>query len=357
VSGSTTAAVATPGTSVDTAAGAPPRPAPASRTSGPGTLGGPSPNSERARAFVAARLERAEALGRALADRVQDPADLAVALHAALAELADPEYLAGQQFVAPGIGTTHGVRSPLLGALKRGFRSATRRDSPATLLFVADRLLGERELEARWFAFGILERTLPRDPERTWQLLRRAGRAAGDWITVDTLAHPAASGILAESYRWAELEQLVYAPSRWERRLVGSTIATLPFVDRTAGRYPVVARRGLELLGLLIGDAEPDVQKALAWAYRSMAVVDRAATTAALADEADLAARTADGHRAWVIREALPKLDPADAARLRARLEGIRRRPGAGSTSLAAATTARFADLPLGGPLPEPPLT
>ena len=30
-----------------------------------------------------------------------------------------------------------------------------------------------------------------------------------------------------------------------------------------------VARRGLELLGMLIGDAEPDVQKALAWAYRS----------------------------------------------------------------------------------------
>jgi 3-methyladenine DNA glycosylase AlkD len=306
---------------------------------------------------VADRLARAEALGRALADHVQDPFDLAAWLRAALAELADPEYLAGQQFVAPGIGATHGVRSPLLGALRRGFGSATRRDSPATLLFVADRLLHERELEARWFAFGILERTLPRDPERTWQLLRRASRDAADWITVDTLAHPAARGILAEPYRWAELEQLVYAPSRWERRLVGSTIATIPFADRTAGRDPAVARRGLELLGLLIGDAEPDVQKALAWAYRSMAMVDRAATTAALGDQADLAARTADGQRAWVIRDVLPKLDPVDAARLRARVDGIRRRPGAASTSVAAATSARFADLPLGGPIPEPPLT
>jgi 3-methyladenine DNA glycosylase AlkD len=313
--------------------------------------------TERARAFVAERLERAQALGRRLADLVQDPSEFARGLNAALAELADPVYLGGQQFVAPGIGSTHGVRTPLLGALGRGFRAATRRDSPSTLLFIADRLLGEPKLEAHWFAFGILERTLPREPERTWQLLRRAGREAADWITVDSLAHPMGKGILAEPYRWAELEQLVYAPSRWERRLVGSTIATIPFVNRTAGRSPEVARHGLELLGLLIGDAEPDVQKALAWAYRSMAAVDVAPTTAALEAGADVAARTADGNRAWVIRHALTKLRPADADRLRARLAGLRRRPGAPSTSLAAATAARFSDVHLGGPMLEPPLT
>jgi len=259
--------------------------------------------------------------------------------------------------VAPGIGLTHGVRSPLQRALGRGFRRATRRDSPVTLLLAADRLLREPELEARWFAFGILRRTLAREPERTWQLLRRAGRDAGDWITVDSLAGPVAAGILAETYRWAELEQLAFSPSRWERRLVGSSIATVPFTDRTAGRDPDVARRGLELLAMLIGDAEPDVQKALSWAYRSMALVDLGATTAALEAQAGRAAREGDGHRAWVIRDALPKLAPADAARLRARLDGIRRRPGAPSTSDAAETAARFADLPLGRPLPEPPLT
>ncbi|MEW5990041.1 MAG: DNA alkylation repair protein [Chloroflexota bacterium] len=316
-----------------------------------------SPATERARAFVAARLERAEALGRALADDVQNPADLADALRTAFGELADPEYLDGQHYVAPGLGDTHGVRTPLLGALGRGFLAATRRDSPATLLFVADRLLRERELEARWFAFRILERTLAREPERTWQLLRRAGREAADWITVDSLAHPMARGILAEPYRWAELEQLAFAPSPWERRLVGSTIATIPFVNRTTGRSPDIARRGLELLALLIGDAEPDVQKSLAWAYRSMAMVDRPATGAALEAEADRAAETGDGHRAWVVRDALEKLDPADAARIGARVAGLRRRPGAPSTSTAAATAARFADLPLGGPMPEPPLT
>ena len=34
------------------------------------------------------------------------------------------------------------------------------------------------ELEARWFAFGLLERLVADEPERTWQLLRRAAREA-----------------------------------------------------------------------------------------------------------------------------------------------------------------------------------
>ena len=72
----------------------------------------------------------------------------------------------------------------------------------------------------------------PTETERTWQLLRRAAREAGDWITVDDLAHPYGTGIAAEPYRWAELEQLVYSPSRWERRLIGSTIATMTHGDR-----------------------------------------------------------------------------------------------------------------------------
>ena len=163
--------------------------------------------------------------------------------------------------------------------------------------------------------------------------------------------------MLNEDYRWAELEQLVYSPSRWERRLVGSTIATIPFVDRRRGREPGVAVHALGLIRELMGDAEPDVQKALAWALRSMAAVDRAATTTLLDDEATQAAATADGNRAWVIRDALPKLDPDDAERLRARLAGIRRRADAPSTSRAAETASRFGAGLLGRPMPEPPLS
>lgn len=307
--------------------------------------------------FVADHREPAETLGTSLADLVNEPEAFARSLTAGLATLADPAYLDGQRRVAPGIGQLHGVRWPLLDAVTRGFDRATRDERATTLLFLADRLFAERELETRWFAFGLLGRTLSIETERTWQLLRRAAREAGDWITIDSLAHPYAAGIAAEPYRWAELGSLVYSPSRWERRLVGSTIATMSHQGH--GRrddHGDVAARGLPLLADLMGDAEPDVQKALSWAYRSLIAVDRVATQAALADETERAVRTTDGHRAWVVRDVLPKVDPALAETIRGRLAGVRKQAGAPSTSIAAETSARFGGLPDPTNHPEPPL-
>jgi len=315
-----------------------------------------SPITARASAFVADLRPEAEELGRRLADELQDPGAFAVALGAGLARLADHEYLEGQRRIAPGIGRLHGVRWPLMEGVKRGFREATRREGTSGWLEVADRLLREPELEARWFAFGLLERLVDDDTERAWQLIRRAARDAGDWITVDSLAHPVGKGILHEAYRWAELEQLVFSPSRWERRLVGSTIATMPFVDRRRGRTPEVLAQGLGLIGELIGDAEPEVQKALAWALRSMAAIDRDSTTAFLDAQSETAAATGDGYRAWVIRDALAKLDPPDAERIRARLQGIRRLSDGPSTSRASQIAERLGQGLLGRPMPEPPL-
>src|SRR6476661_3543448 len=116
----------------------------------------------------------------------------------------------------------------------------------------------------------------------------------------------------------------------------------MPYVDRRRGRDPEVAVHGLGLVRELIGDAEPDVQKALAWALRSMAAIDRPATTAFLEAEAEQAAASGDGNRAWVIRDALSKIDSTDADRIRDRLAGVRRRAGSASTSRAAETAGRF---------------
>jgi len=322
----------------------------------PWTLAPGQTAGEHAAAVLAAHEARATELGAALGEEVGDPAAFAVGLHDAFAELADPEYQLGQHFIAPGLGPTHGVRTPLQVGLRRAFEKASRRASPSELLLVCDRLLREPEREARWFAISTLQRTLPAEPERTWQLLRRAAADADDWITVDDLAHPYGKGILAEPYRWAELEQLTVSPSRWERRLVGSTIATMPYVNRRLGRAPDVPAHALPLLGTLIGDAEPDVQKALSWGYRSMAMVDLPATTAALEREAAAAAEHDDGHRAWVIRDTLSKLQPADAARLREVLAKVRRKPGAAATSRASELASRFAEMGLGRRMPEPPL-
>ena len=315
-----------------------------------------SPTTARAVAFVAEQRPAAEAIGHALPDALGDPERFAQELRAGLATLSDPEYLAGQRRIAPGIGRLHGVRCPLIEGVKRGFRTATRGERTSGWLDVADRLLREPELEARWFAFGLLERLVIDDTERSWQLLRRASREASDWITVDSLAHPVGLGILNEPYRWAELEQLVYSPSRWERRLVGSTIATIPHIDRRRGRQPQIATHGLGLVRELMGDAEADVQKALAWALRSLAAIDRDATSAFLSAEADTAAARDDGHRAWVIRDVLPKLASEDARILRERLAGIRRRSDAPPTSRASQTAERFGAGLLGRPIEEPPL-
>lgn len=321
--------------------------------------GSASPTTQRAVAFVAERRPQAEDLGRQLSELTDEPDAFAAALRDGLIRLADDEYRAGVQRVAPGIGAVHGVRWPLLAAIERGLRKATRGRSPAPFLPLADRLFREPELEPRWVAFGLLERLVADDPERTWQLLRRAAREADDWITVDSLAHPCGRGILLEPYRWAELEQLVYSRSRWERRLVGSTIATIPFIERRRGREPAVVTHALPLVGQLMGDASPDVQKALAWALRSLTLVDIETVSRFCEDQAARAKAEADGHRAWVVRDTLVKLPPARAAAIRATLAGIRRSPGAPSTSDAAQTAARFAEGPQFDPtrFPEPPLT
>ncbi len=306
----------------------------------------PGAATAAATAFVEAHRPAATALGARLGALIDDPEAFGVELDAGLAAIADPVLANAMTWVAPGAAGVIGVRQPLITAVERGIVRAARGTGPARLLAVADRAVRSEVAESRWIAIRLMDRIVATDPERTWQLMRRAARGASDWVTVDSLASPYARGVLLEPYRWAEVEQVVYSPSPWERRLAGSTVARIPFVDRTRGRTPEVAAHGLGVVASLIGDASPDVQKALSWALRSLTLVDLPAVTAFCRVEADRAAEDGDGARAWVVRDALAKLDPADAAALGRRLEGIRRRPGAVSTSDASRTAALFGELP-----------
>jgi 3-methyladenine DNA glycosylase AlkD len=300
------------------------------------------------------RRAAAVELGHALAESVADPEAVRDVAERGLRHLARSADRAELLRVAPELEGFVGVAFSTVERAGRTLARETRRDSPMNTLLAVERLFNLPVLEARWLAMPILERLVIIDPERTWQLLRRASREARDWITVDALAHPVGRGVLAEPFRWSELGQLVFAPSSWERRLVGSTIATLPFVDRVLGREPVVASRGLELVATLIGDDRPEVQKALAWALRSLVLVDPEAVRSFLDRETVSAVASDDGHRAWVVREALVKLDPVFAGRVRERLASLRRRSGSPSTSAAAAIANAFVEAggapPLGGP-------
>jgi 3-methyladenine DNA glycosylase AlkD len=301
----------------------------------------------RAQALVAERLHEARGLGLALAELIDEPEAFVQALREGFERLADEAYTSEMARVAPTPDRVLPVRGPLQAAVATQLRRPLRASSSASALWLAQRLAVEPEREIRLFSQIALRRSLPDDPERSWQLMRRLARAAADWISVDSLAALYAQGILAEPYRWAELEQLVYSSDRWERRLVGATVATMPHELPRQRRRELASAPALMLIKSLLGDAEADVQKSLSWALRSWWEVDPAGTGDLLRAEATAARATNDGHRAWVLRDALtlPTLDPGLAGEIRSRLEGIRRSPGAAPSSIAADVVGRFGRL------------
>lgn len=293
--------------------------------------------------FVAARLRDATRLGERLADLLTEPAAFQAALSAGLAALADPGYAAAQARVAPGSGAVHGVRWPLLHEIARMLRPALRETSASLVLDLATRLSRTAPTrEERLMALPCLQASLARDPERSWQLLRRVAHDASDWITVDSLAEVFAQGVLAETFRWAELEQLVYASRPMERRLVGSTLARLPHRVAVRERAGLRAAPVLALVGELIGDADPWVRKSLSWALREWSRVAPDQVAAFLEDQSRVALERDDGYRAWVVRDSLAHLPVGRAAAIRGAVGGIRTRPGAPSTSRASQASARF---------------
>lgn len=266
----------------------------------------PTPTTARAQAFVASHRPSAAALGDRLAGQVADPERFERTLTRGFRGLADPAYAAAQPTIVPGSAPLLGVRWPLVSTVARRVDRALAGLSPAIAVYLAERLAQADLLEVRLFSHVALRRSLAGDPERSWQVIRRLARRAADWVSVDSLADLTARGILLEPYRWAELEQLVYSPHRWERRLVGSTVAELPFrvpTDERPNRLRTTP--ALALIATMIGEADPDVRKALSWALRSWRTVDPAGVADLLRREAMVSVDTMDGNRAWVVRDAL----------------------------------------------------
>jgi 3-methyladenine DNA glycosylase AlkD len=288
-----------------------------------------SATTERVRALLDERLPGARGLGAALAQLIDDPEQFVVVARQGLAALADDAYRAEVARVAPGPVPTFGVRAPLLAALERQLRVPLADSSPASALWLAQRLTEEDEREFTLLGQRALARTLPDDPERSWQLIRRLARAASDWIAVDSLAELVARGILFEPYRWAEVEQLIYSDDPWERRLVASTIATLPHLLPRHRRQQLAgdATPTLMLIESMIGDDDPSVQKALSWALRSWHGVEAQRVEEFISREAARAAASHDGFRAWVLRDALtaPAMPALLVSAVRRQLIGVRR--------------------------------
>ncbi len=298
-------------------------------------------------AFVAAHLDEANALGERLADLIDQPSEYLAVLRTGLTELGEPSYLEMVTRACPQTPARYLVRGELSEALARPIKRALREGSSISALQLAHTLAAADHRDLRLQANEPLRRALPEDPEMGWQIMRRLGRAAEDWIATDSLADLWSRGILAEDFRWAELEQLLYSQRLYERRLVPATLATLPHrvpVARRAGLRTEALPRALELIRLLMGDAEVMVQKALSWAIREWTPIDQDACAAFLRAETAIAAEDRDGARAWVIRDSLSKQPPELIDEIRSRLEGIRRQASAPSTSIASSQAAAFAE-------------
>lgn len=298
-------------------------------------------------AFVAAHRHEATALGERLADLIDWPDEYLAALTVGLEGLREPGYLEMVTRACPQTPARYLVRSALSEAIAKPIRAALREGSSIAAIQLAHVLVTADHRDLRLHAHEPLRRALPEDPEMSWQLMRRLGRSAEDWIATDSLADLWARGVLAEDFRWAELEQLLYSAQTYERRMVPATLATLPHRVPKARREslrPTAVDRALELLRQLMGDAEVMVQKALSWAVREWSSVDPEAVATFLREETTIAASERDGARAWVIRDGLTKQPPAVAAELRSRLEGIHRNATAPSTSIASSQAAAFAE-------------
>ena len=298
--------------------------------------------SARARRLVERRTPAAGRLGARLGRLIDDPERFVAVLEIGLGRLSDAAYRQELERISPGDTPRLGVRQPLLRTLGAGLAREVRDASPASLVSAAERLTRTEWLETRLVAHGLLRSSLPGDPERTWQVIRRLAGGARDWISVDGLAGVVGVGILADRRRWAELEQLVYSLSRWERRLVGSTVATLPRLLRPSERPRLADSPALPLIATALGDPEPDVQKALSWALRAWQSVDPEGVWRLLDVEAQRAGRERDGNRAWVIRDALGVQPAERAASVRAVMIGVRRTADSASTSAALEIAALF---------------
>jgi hypothetical protein len=152
-------------------------------------------------AFVAAHLARATALGERLADLVgstRTPSSPPSSKASRISRIRSTP--TASRSVAPGLGLVLGVRLPLMEAAHKPSSAAPERGFDLHILDVdGPPAAGQEPRDVRWFGMWNLERLLPTDPERTWQLMRRAARGSGGVDHVDTLAHPYGAGILRDA--------------------------------------------------------------------------------------------------------------------------------------------------------------
>ena len=178
--------------------------------------------------------------------------------------------------------------TPALRALRKSFSAGWRAREPAFIVAVADAL--QRRGGYRWLGYELIRHHKPAFESLNDRRLTDLSQGLASWDEVDGFARilsgPAwAHGLASDAliHRWSA------SADRWRRRaaLVSTVALNMP-ADGGHGDPD----RTLAVCGLLAGDRDDMVEKALSWALRALAVRDAAAVRQFLvAENARLAAR------------------------------------------------------------------
>jgi 3-methyladenine DNA glycosylase AlkD len=230
----------------------------------------------------------------------------AAAIHAELAELADPERAAGMARYFQARPGGYGEGDRFLGVAVPPQRRIARRHAAATTPADVEELLASPWHEERLSALLVLVHRFGRadddERDRIVELYLARRDRVDNWDLVDASAPYLLGPWLLTRDRaddWALLDELAASASVWDRRI--AVMAT--FAGVRAGRPEATLR----LADRLLTDPADLVQKAVGWMLREVANRDRARAEAFLAPRYRRMPRT-------MLRYAIERL-PADRRR------------------------------------------
>jgi 3-methyladenine DNA glycosylase AlkD len=189
---------------------------------------------------------------------------MAVEAETRLREIADDEVAAGmRRFFKTGAGQ-YGEGDRFLG-VKAGPLRRLARECGALPLDEARKLLGSAFHEARMLALLVLVRAFEKGGDASrkaiYDLYLASTGRVNNWDLVDASAPAIVGGFLAGRGR-GPLTRLARSASLWERRI--AVVSTLFFIRR--GDF----QDTLRLAGLLLGDGEDLIHKAVGWMLREV---------------------------------------------------------------------------------------
>ncbi len=181
-----------------------------------------------------------------------------------LLALAEPEYAAKIQQLAPSQWSVLGVRVPKLRTQATDLRKRHPRVTTADLIPLVDLTFANHCREEVLCAIFWLAASVKKEPGAAlWAAVDGWIKQVADWEVCDQLATSVAAPLVAENpRRIADLVDWTGSPNPWRRRFTVATAAAL----NQKGRSNVTAT--LQICTHLLQDDAPIVRKAVGWALR-----------------------------------------------------------------------------------------